>query len=46
MPTIKDVLGDPQPVTYVPFRNTILLTLAMSYAETIKINHIFITQNE
>ena len=41
MPTIKDVLGDPQPVTYVPFRNTILLTLAMSYAETIKINHIF-----
>ncbi len=41
MPTIKDVLGDPQPVTYVPFRNTILLTLAMSYAETIKVNHVF-----
>jgi 7-cyano-7-deazaguanine synthase len=41
MPTIKDVLGDPQPVTYVPFRNMILLTLVMSYAETLKINHVF-----
>ena len=33
MPNIKDVLGDPQPVTYVPFRNMILLSLAMSHAE-------------
>jgi 7-cyano-7-deazaguanine synthase len=41
MPTIKDVLGDPQPVTYVPFRNMILLTLAMSYAETIDSNDVF-----
>ena len=41
MPTIKDVLGDPQPVTYVPFRNMILLTLAMSYAETIDANDVF-----
>ena len=24
MPSIKDVLGDPQPKTYVPFRNMIL----------------------
>ncbi len=41
MPTIKDVLGDPQPVTYVPFRNMILLTLAMSYAETLGIQNVF-----
>tara|TARA_B100000902_G_scaffold316602_1_gene307971 strand:+ start:3350 stop:4051 length:702 start_codon:yes stop_codon:yes gene_type:complete len=33
MPNIKEVLGDPQPVTYVPFRNMILLSLAMSHAE-------------
>jgi len=33
MPNIKEVLGDPQPVTYVPFRNMILLSLALSHAE-------------
>ena len=33
MPNIKEVLGDPQPVTYVRFRNMILLSLAMSHAE-------------
>jgi len=33
MPTIKDVLGDPQPKTYVPFRNMILNALAFSFAE-------------
>lgn len=33
MPTIKQVLGEPQPVTYVPFRNMILLSYAFSYAE-------------
>ena len=27
MPNIKDVLGDPQPPTYVPFRNLIMLSL-------------------
>ena len=41
MPTIKDVLGDPQPVTYVPFRNMMLLTLALSYAETMDISEVF-----
>lgn len=35
MPTIQDVVGDPQPVTYVPFRNAILLTVAASVAEGI-----------
>jgi len=41
MPTIEDVLGDPQPPTYVPFRNLILLSLTMSYAEVTKASHVF-----
>jgi 7-cyano-7-deazaguanine synthase len=41
MPTIEDVLGDPQPVTYVPFRNMILLSLTMSYAEVQNASHVF-----
>ena len=40
MPTIYDVLGDPQPVTYVPNRNMIMLSIAASYAETRGINNI------
>jgi 7-cyano-7-deazaguanine synthase len=34
MPTIKDVLSDPRPKTYVPNRNMILLSIAAAYAET------------
>lgn len=41
MPTIKDILGDPQPPTYVPFRNMILLSLTMSAAEVAKASHVF-----
>lgn len=33
MPTINDVLGDPQPVTYVPNRNMIMLSIAACQAE-------------
>lgn len=33
MPTIKDVLGDPRPPTYVPNRNMILMSIAAAYAE-------------
>lgn len=33
MPTIRDVLGDPRPKTYVPNRNMILLSIAAAYAE-------------
>ena len=40
MPTIQDVLGEPQPVTYVANRNMILMSIASSYAETQKINTI------
>ena len=41
MPTIQDVLGDPQPPTYVPFRNLILLSLTMSHAEVKDASHVF-----
>ena len=41
MPNIKEVLGDPQPVTYVPFRNMILLSLALSQAEVQKCNKVY-----
>jgi 7-cyano-7-deazaguanine synthase len=33
MPTIKDVLGDPRPKTYVPNRNMILMSVAAAFAE-------------
>ena len=35
MPTIKDVLGDPRPKTYVPNRNMILMSIAAAYARSI-----------
>lgn len=41
VPHIKEVLGDPQPVTYVPNRNMILLAIAISYAETVGCNNVF-----
>lgn len=41
MPTIQDVLGDPQPPTYVPFRNLIMLSMTLSLAEVLKASHIF-----
>lgn len=33
MPSIKDVLGDPRPKTYVPNRNMILMSIAAAFAE-------------
>lgn len=33
MPTIQDVLGDPQPPTEVPYRNMLLNTVAFSFAQ-------------
>lgn len=33
MPSIKDVLGDPRPKTYVPNRNMILMSVASAFAE-------------
>jgi 7-cyano-7-deazaguanine synthase len=40
MPTIKDVLGNPQPPTYVPWRNGVLFMLAASFAEANGANYI------
>lgn len=34
MPTIQDIFGVPQPVTYVPFRNMIFSSILMSFAES------------
>lgn len=31
----KDVMGDPQTVNYVPFRNMMLLSMSCAYAETV-----------
>lgn len=41
MPTIKDVLGDPTPKTYVPNRNMILISIAAAYAEKIEAEYVF-----
>lgn len=34
IPNIKDVLGDPNPSSYVPFRNLIFLSLGLSFCES------------
>lgn len=41
VPDIDDVLGDPQPTTYVPNRNMIFLALAAAYAETHGVGDVF-----
>lgn len=41
MPTIKDVLGDATPKTYVPNRNMILMSIAAAFAETQNVEYIF-----
>ena len=37
----KDVMGDPQTVNYVPFRNMMLLSIACAYAEAVGANTVF-----
>ena len=41
IPDVLDVMGDPQPVTYVPNRNMIFLGLAVAYAETHGVGDVF-----
>lgn len=42
VPELDDVLGDPQPPTYVPNRNQFLLAIAAAVAESMGINNIYI----
>lgn len=42
---VPDEGGEGIPVTYVPARNTVLLSLALGYAETLRANDIFIGAN-
>jgi 7-cyano-7-deazaguanine synthase len=46
MPTIKEILGHPQPVTYVPFRNMIFLSLALSFAESNEADSVYISSQQ
>lgn len=41
----KDSLADDIPITYVPARNTVMLSLALAYAETRQANDIFVGVN-
>lgn len=41
MPTIEDVLGEPQPPTYVPYRNLILFSIGMAFAESNDAQYVF-----
>jgi 7-cyano-7-deazaguanine synthase len=41
IPTLEDVVGDPQPITYVPFRNMIMLSVAASVAESVDADRIY-----
>jgi 7-cyano-7-deazaguanine synthase len=40
VPTIDMVEGDSQPATYVPFRNTIFLSIAAAFAETLGLREV------
>jgi len=37
----KDVMGDPQTVNYVPFRNLMMISICCSYAETLGANTVW-----
>ena len=39
-PTMEDILGDPQPDTYMPNRNMVLASITAAYAETVSANGI------
>jgi 7-cyano-7-deazaguanine synthase len=41
IPTLADVVGDPQPITYVPFRNMLMLTVAASVAEGVDATRVY-----
>lgn len=41
VPILEEVLGEPQPITYVPFRNMVFLSIALSYAEAVGVRYVF-----
>ncbi len=43
--TSADEIGSGIPITYVPARNTVFLSLALAYAETLDTGHIFLGVN-
>lgn len=45
IPVPKDAPSEDIPVTYVPARNTVMLSLALAYAETRKANDIYVGVN-
>ena len=40
-PDVKDMVGEAQPVSYVPFRNQMFLSMACAYAESIGANKVY-----
>ena len=40
-PNVKDMVGEAQPVSYVPFRNQLFLTIACAYAEGIGAQNVY-----
>jgi 7-cyano-7-deazaguanine synthase len=41
VPKLEEVLGDPQPSTYVPFRNMLFLTYSLAAAEAFGAGHVY-----
>lgn len=41
VPNIKNVLGEPQPVTYVPYRNQLFLTIATGIGESVGAKEVY-----
>lgn len=41
VPTMKEVIGQAQPITYVPYRNLIFLSIMLSYAEAKKASKVY-----
>lgn len=42
VPSIKEVMGDPQPTTYVPNRNMIFVAIAVARAEAVGAKHVYL----
>tara|TARA_A100000171_G_scaffold22048_1_gene20489 strand:- start:4884 stop:5633 length:750 start_codon:yes stop_codon:yes gene_type:complete len=40
-PDVKEVMGEAQPKSYVPFRNLMFLSILLSYAEKLKANEVW-----